>query len=77
MKPGAAVRLAHRAVLTFLSMCLLSHAAMPCAQNYPSKTVRLVTTDAGGSSDFFLRPLAQALGRSLGHAVGNIVVSQP
>ncbi len=44
-------------------------------QAYPSRTIRIVTTDAGGSSDFFLRPLAQELTRSLGQPV--IVDNRP
>ena len=44
-------------------------AASGYCQTFPVKPVRIVTTDAGGSSDFFLRLMAQDLTSALGQAV--------
>lgn len=43
------------------------HAA--CAQGYPNKPIRIITTEAGGGSDFAARVLAKALTGPLGQPV--------
>jgi tripartite-type tricarboxylate transporter receptor subunit TctC len=58
-----------RRITLLLSASALLNANVLFAQDYPTRTIRIVTTDAGGSSDFFLRPLAQSLSKSLGQPV--------
>jgi tripartite-type tricarboxylate transporter receptor subunit TctC len=40
-----------------------------CAQNYPSKSIRIVTNAAGGGNDFMARVIAQEISGPLGQAV--------
>ena len=40
-----------------------------CAQEYPNKPIRIVTSVAGGGSDFIARQIAQSLTSSLGQPV--------
>jgi tripartite-type tricarboxylate transporter receptor subunit TctC len=47
----------------------LSLAAVAQAQQYPTKTVRIVASEAGGSGDFVSRLIAQGLTASFGHQV--------
>src|SRR4051812_41884718 len=54
---------------TVVACLLLCAAPMLQAQTYPTKAVRVITTDAGGSSDFFLRPFAQDLSKALAQPV--------
>jgi tripartite-type tricarboxylate transporter receptor subunit TctC len=53
------------------SLCLLAASALPAsAQDYPSRPVRIISpVPAGGLSDVALRPVAQALSKSLGQPV--------
>ena len=53
-------------VATVIFACAALTAAMACAQGYPVKPVRIVTTAAGGGSDFVARLIAQGLTESLG-----------
>lgn len=48
---------------------LLMAAASGSAQEYPSKTVRIVASEAGGSGDFVARLMAQGLTSSFGQQV--------
>ena len=48
---------------------LLAAGAYTAAQDYPSKSVRIVTSEAGGSGDFVSRLLSQALTSTLGQQV--------
>lgn len=42
---------------------------MACAQNYPTKPIRMVTAEPGGGNDFAARLIAQGLGSSLGQTM--------
>jgi len=44
-------------------------AALACAQNYPAKPIRIITSPAGGGNDFPARLIAQALARPLGQQI--------
>lgn len=57
------------AIATMLGTCIA------CAQDYPNRTVRIVTASAGGGSDFTARVIAQAITVSLGQQV--IVDNRP
>src|SRR3990172_7322128 len=57
-----------RIVMLSLAMTVLGPGATLC-QSYPNKTVRIVTTETGGSSDFASRLIAQGLTGSLGQPV--------
>jgi tripartite-type tricarboxylate transporter receptor subunit TctC len=48
---------------------LLAAAAVGHAQEYPSKTIRIVASEAGGSGDFVSRLIAQGLTSALGQQV--------
>jgi tripartite-type tricarboxylate transporter receptor subunit TctC len=48
---------------------LLAAAAAAHAQDYPSKTIRIVASEAGGSGDFVSRLIAQGLSSALGQQV--------
>ena len=48
---------------------LLMAAVFATAQEYPSKTVRIVASEAGGSGDFVARILAQGLTSAFGQQV--------
>jgi tripartite-type tricarboxylate transporter receptor subunit TctC len=57
-------------VLWTLSLVLgLMGANIACAQNFPQKPIRLVTTGIGGSSDLASRIIAQEISAPLGQAV--------
>src|SRR5687767_7144072 len=50
-----------------LAMTLAGFLALPAAaQNYPTKTVRVVTSPAGGGNDFPARLISQALSKTMG-----------
>ena len=44
-------------------------AGLVSGQDYPSKPIRIVTAEPGGSSDFAARVIAQGLSRNFGHKV--------
>src|SRR6186713_398136 len=43
--------------------------SMVYGQNYPSKPIRIITTEAGGGNDFAARIVAQGLAAALGQQV--------
>ena len=55
--------------LKLTAATLLVAAVSATAQEYPSKTVRIVASEAGGSGDFVARLLAQGLSSALGQQV--------
>lgn len=57
---------AMRSAVLALSCLALSEAGAACAQEYPYKPVRIVTSEAGGGGDFAARLIGQALAASLG-----------
>ena len=63
MRTAQMMRRAMTAVLAIVS----SDSAL--SQDYPSKSVRMLTTEAGGTADFLARLLAQGLSVSLGQQV--------
>jgi len=60
---------------THLVVCLLAaglaveFATPACAQNYPAKSIRIVTSPAGGGNDFPARLIARALAGPLGQKI--------
>ena len=50
-------------------ICALTAADLACAQNYPARPIRLVTSAAGGASDFAARLISQGLSTGLGQQV--------
>ena len=63
--------LLRRVVASWLCTIGLSAAGATavCGQDYPVKPIRIVTSSAGGSSDFVMRLIAPALRNSLGQQV--------
>lgn len=57
------------AVLTVAAASLLAGADNACAQGYPNKPIRIVTSGIGGGADFASRLIAQGLAASLGQQV--------
>jgi tripartite-type tricarboxylate transporter receptor subunit TctC len=50
-------------------ICTIVVTEFACAQNFPTKPIRLITSAAGGSSDFASRLIAQGLATGLGQQV--------
>src|SRR5262245_29966606 len=48
---------------------MLSSLGVACAQNYPNKPIRIVTSEPGGGADFTSRLIAQTISGSLGQPV--------
>jgi tripartite-type tricarboxylate transporter receptor subunit TctC len=59
----------HLAVRVFCIGIMALGANMICAQAYPNRPVRIVTSEPGGGSDFVARLVAQGLSASLGQQV--------
>src|SRR5258705_13704669 len=56
-----------RSVGWILALAVLAlSAGAACAQNFPSKPIHIVTSEAGGGNDFAARVIAQGLTGSLG-----------
>ena len=64
----------HR-ILWTLSICLMVAGVHVSGQNYPNKPIRIVTSSAGGGSDFTTRQIAQGISGPLGQPV--IVENRP
>ena len=59
-----------RLVAGTLALGLISSGAgVVCAQDYPNKTIRIITGSAGGGSDFNARTIAQGISGPLGQPV--------
>ncbi len=58
-----------RLVVAILAAALLSYLPYSAAQEYPTKTVRILTSPAGGGNDYVARILAEGLAASLGQPV--------
>src|SRR5258705_9830309 len=59
-----------RFLAKIFSVCVMMvGAGLMYGQDYPSKTIRIVTTGAGGGSDFVARILAQGMAGPLGQPV--------
>lgn len=56
-------------MISAASVAMILGAAPACSQDYPSKPVRIVTSDTGGAGDFVSRTLGQGLTASLGQRV--------
>ena len=59
----------------FLVWALLAGASAACAQDYPNKPIRIVTSEAGGGNDVQARMVAQGLSIALGEQV--VVENRP
>ena len=57
------------AVYAGLSLAMMLAAGAASSQNYPSKPIRIYTSDVGGGADFSLRIIAQAISGPLGQQV--------
>src|SRR5262245_56122187 len=55
--------------LVAAAACVATVACAGHAQEFPSKPIRIITSAAGGSSDFVARQLAQAIAEPLGQQV--------
>ena len=67
MRVDSKTALAFASATSMLAMGFLAlQPATVVAQDYPSKRIRVLTTSAGGGSDFTARLIAQALSSSLG-----------
>ena len=49
------MRIPNRGAMTLMAGLLLAGAAAVCAQDYPGRSVRIVTFGVGGSGDFASR----------------------
>lgn len=70
MTAGRAMSTRHFRV--FLVSLALANTGLSCAawgQNFPSKIVRIVTTEVGGGNDFVARAIAPLLSKNLGQQV--------
>src|SRR5689334_16474431 len=56
-------------VATFAAALVCSYLVVAAAQDYPSKTIRIITVAAGGSGDFASRLIAQEIAGPLGQPV--------
>src|SRR5689334_25190161 len=56
-------------VATFAAALVCSYLVVAAAQDYPSKTIRIVTVAAGGSGDFASRLIAQEIAGPLAQPV--------
>ena len=63
------MRLPPNALRVFYLAGLYAAAGVAAAQSYPSKPIRMVTVEAGGSTDFVARLIAQGLSEGLGRQV--------
>ena len=54
---------------SLVAAAMVMAAAFATGQDYPSKTVRIVASEAGGSGDFVARLVAQGLTNAFGHQV--------
>ena len=59
----------HPAVCLFSVGLTVFSAGIACAQDYPSKPIRVLTSALGGSSDFAARQIAQGITEGLGQPV--------
>lgn len=59
----------HFAVRIVAAGVLVLSAGMVCGQSYPTKTIRIVTTEAGSGTDFGARLIAQGISGPLGQPV--------
>jgi len=55
--------------LLLLGAAMVLDTSAACGQNYPAKSIHIVTSEAGGGSDFCARIVAQGLTESLGQTV--------
>ena len=62
-------------IATFSGAVLVLGAGAAFAQSYPTKTIRIITSAAGGGSDFTARVIAQGISGPLGQQV--IVENRP
>ena len=69
------MRAIRRVAWIFLAGLAVLGATAASSQNYPSKTIRIVTAQPGGGTDFVARLIAQGLSGALGQAV--IVENRP
>ena len=65
----------HFAVLIFSVGVAVPSASIVSAQNYPNKPIRVVTNEAGGSTDFIARIAAQGMSEPLGQPI--IIENRP
>jgi tripartite-type tricarboxylate transporter receptor subunit TctC len=57
------------AAISFTAFAALALQPLAAAQDYPARAIRILTSEAGGGSDFSARIIAQGLNASLGQPV--------
>src|SRR5689334_2763271 len=62
-------------VIQIVTVVMASADAGVCAQDYPTKPLRIFAADAGGGTDFVARTVAQGLSTALGQQV--VVENRP
>jgi tripartite-type tricarboxylate transporter receptor subunit TctC len=55
--------------ITCMASAALAAAELACAESYPAKPIRIVTTEVGGSGDFTARLIAQGISPVLGQPI--------
>src|SRR3954468_4203427 len=55
-----------RAVQAFATALALASATAAFADSYPTKPIRIITSEIGGGSDFVVRLIVQGIGNNLG-----------
>ena len=63
------MRLSSQVVRLIAIVLMLSGASLVCSQDYPTKPIRIITSPAGGGSDFSSRLVAQGLAPYIGQPV--------
>ncbi|MBI4189033.1 MAG: tripartite tricarboxylate transporter substrate binding protein [Betaproteobacteria bacterium] len=66
---NASLSCARRWLCAPLLACIAAHGGATLGQDYPSKPVRIVTSEAGGGNDFAARLIANGLSRNLGQQI--------
>ena len=65
------------AVLVVFAGLILAGTDEPCAQNYPNKPIRIVTSAPGGGNDLTARLISQGIWAGLGQRVIVDIERQP
>src|SRR3990172_398123 len=67
--PRRGMMIPRSAILLFSACMIIFGTGMAAAQNYPNKSVRVVTSQAGGGNDYSARLIALSISGSLGQSL--------